>query len=74
MGAPFTKLRNSDPVGGLGLKTGVQGQYELYRCHPSGGLQPALGSALQASRDKVLGMEERLQKFCVDFKISLLSK
>lgn len=46
MEAPFTRLRNSDPVSGLGLKSRVQGQYELYRYHPSGGLQPALGSVL----------------------------
>lgn len=45
-GALFTRLRNSDPVSGLGLKSRVRGQYELYRCHPSGGLQPALGSVL----------------------------
>lgn len=74
MGAPFTKLRKSDPVSGLGLKSRVQGRYELYSCHPSGGLQPALGSALYASRDKVLGMEGRLQQFRVDSKISLLYK
>lgn len=74
MGAPFTRLRKSDPVSGLGLKSRVQGRYELHRCHPSGGLQPALGSVLQASRGKVLGMERRLQKFCVDSKINLLYK